>query len=168
MSLLKKRFCEILAIMTHKFNLMPIISFLNLNIYLFKGTNFSHVIEIHVKIMILQCKNVLSFFYMSFLMWKIWSKLSIRTGLLNAFTFIFQILGLKYIFTNDWNEYLWISFGFNFRGFTLVYSHNLREIQVMQGIKRLAYKCSLLCTIIFFTLKRTDRKKLEHFYIVKS
>ena len=104
-------------------------SFLNRQICLIKGTNFFHVIEIKVKIMILQCKSILIFLYMSFLMWKIWSKLSIRTGLLNAFTFIFQILGLKYIFTNDWNEYLWISFGFNFRGFTLVYSHNLREIQ---------------------------------------
>ena len=37
--------------------------------------------------------------------------------------------GCAFIFTNDWNEYLWISFGLNFRGFTLVYSHNLRDIQ---------------------------------------
>ena len=118
---LELRFCEILARLTHKFNLLTFFSFLNRQICLTKGTNFFHVTEIKVKIMILQCKNILFFFYMSFLMWKIWSKLSIRTGLLNAFTFIFQILGLKYIFTNDWNEYLWISFGFNFRGFTLVY-----------------------------------------------
>ena len=137
--------------MTHKFNLMPIISFLNLNIYLFKGTNFSHVIEIHVKIMILQCKNVLSFFYMSFLMWKIWSKLSIRTGLLNASTFIFQILGLKYIFTNDWNEYLWISFGFNFRGFTLVYSHNLREIQRWCRALKDWHTSAVSCVRLYFS-----------------
>ena len=58
---------QILAILTHKFSLMPFISFLNLIKIELKGSYFSHVIEIQVKIMILQCKNVLIFSYMSFL-----------------------------------------------------------------------------------------------------